>query len=531
MDQLQDPIVETSSGSIRGRRSVQDGLLRFFGIPYAEPPIGARRFRRTEPIKPWPGTLDAGHFGPASAQLFDQLVGSYEDYGGDLDSKSFWVGSEDSLTLNVWTPGIEIRRPVVVWIHGGGNWLEASRLPAYHGHKLALKGDVVFVSFNYRLGVFGFLDIEPLGGKDYAGCHSNGLLDQITALKWVKANISAFGGDPDLITVMGQSAGSMDISFLLAGGHLTGLAKRVIMMSGVARVGCGGPFSVYSLGNRQKTFLDDLKIDSIEQLLSLETGDILDKVQNISNKSDILLDMDTVFYPQCTSELLNHDPTLALSSGMAATIDLLIGHTGYELGLWLLSDSRLDGHSSQWAASVAPGMPPIKMDKFSNFYDEACSSDDPGVRGMHLLNDALFAAPSHAFADAHVTAGGNCWFYRFDWERDSRSRALHFADQIFLFGTLDSPISHAVIGQPTGIEEEKSRLALSSQISSAFLSFIKFGNPNFQGLADWPQYDCSRRSTMSFNRESDTKEDPIGDRRRLWMEEVIGVGSDAVLCS
>ena len=176
-------VVDAPCGSLSGLWDEQAGLGRFLGIPYAEPPVGDLRFKPTVPKRRWPGTLDASRFGPASAQVFDRLEGGIEEFEDEPKDGAAWsVGSEDSLTLNVWTPAADDgRRSVLVWIHGGANYLESSRQPIYHGDRLAQRGDVVFVSLNYRLGIFGFLDLSVLGGEAYRGSHSNGLRDQLTA--------------------------------------------------------------------------------------------------------------------------------------------------------------------------------------------------------------------------------------------------------------------------------------------------------------------------------------------------------------
>src|SRR5581483_6713053 len=168
-------VVQSICGEIAGIRNEDSGQSVFLGIPYAEPPVGSLRFKPTRPKQPWTGMLDASRFGHASAQPFDVREGGVEDFIDDpnaVDGRC--IGSEDCLTLNVWTPAVDgTRRPVLVWIHGGANYLESSRLPLYHGDRLVARGNVVFVSLNYRLGIFGFCDVSVLGGDGYRGSHSN----------------------------------------------------------------------------------------------------------------------------------------------------------------------------------------------------------------------------------------------------------------------------------------------------------------------------------------------------------------------
>ncbi len=216
------PVVDCPAGRLRGRHV--EGVDRFAGIPYAHPPLGARRFAPAEPLAGWEGELDAADFGPASAQIFDPNEGSLDEFGEAGPAKG-WVGSEDSLTLNIWRPsGTTGGLPVLIWVHGGANWLGSSRFATYHGTRLAKEGAVV-VSLNYRLGIFGFLDLSPIGGPPDA--HSHGLTDQLAAIEWVVANIAAFGGDPANITLMGNSAGAMNVSWHLASGRLPEGVRRV----------------------------------------------------------------------------------------------------------------------------------------------------------------------------------------------------------------------------------------------------------------------------------------------------------------
>src|SRR5215469_7707827 len=224
--------IPTQSGDVVGR--VEGAVSLFLGIPFAAPTHAAGRLLRTQPLARV-GRIDASTFGPASAHLYDKHEGTLSEFGeSDDDPHRIYVGDEGPLTLNIWTPAPDrARRPVLVFVHGGANWVGTSRLPLYHGDRFCERGDVVFVSFNYRLGVLGFMEFGWLGGPDYEGSHANGLRDQLAALEWIHANIGDFGGDPDNVTLMGESAGSVDITWLLASGRLKGLVKRVVLMSGV----------------------------------------------------------------------------------------------------------------------------------------------------------------------------------------------------------------------------------------------------------------------------------------------------------
>jgi para-nitrobenzyl esterase len=215
-------IVDTTCGKVEGLE--RGGVVQFRGVPYGR----AERFRPVETARPWAGVLDATRFGPVAPQRrspTDVLLGIDKQHA-----------SEDCLVLNVFTPGVdEARRPVMVWIHGGGFTNGSGHLPYYNGTKLALHGDVVVVTINYRLGVFGFLRLDHLlGGRDerFAGSANNGLRDQVAALRWVRDNIAGFGGDPGRVTIFGESAGGMSVTSLLATPAAEDLFHGAIAQSG-----------------------------------------------------------------------------------------------------------------------------------------------------------------------------------------------------------------------------------------------------------------------------------------------------------
>src|SRR5881227_538669 len=207
-------IVETTSGTVRGRE--KNGIQDFRGIPYAAPPVGELRFRPPQPVEPWNGVRDATAFGPMAMQT----QGAMETMFGAPPRPM----SEDCLTLNVWTPGLDdARRPVMVWIHGGGFLFGTGATPWYDGRSFA-RDDIVLVTINYRLGAFGFLHIDGQG--------NNGILDQVAALEWVRDNIAAFGGDPGNVTAFGESAGAMSVGTLLGLPAAKGLFVKAIPESG-----------------------------------------------------------------------------------------------------------------------------------------------------------------------------------------------------------------------------------------------------------------------------------------------------------
>lgn len=523
--------VATTTGSVAGFKNPQTGQYCYFGIPYAEPPVGALRFKPTVPKKPWAGTLNATHFGHAGPQIFDPTEGDYEEFTGrpDSEQKNPWVGSEDNLTLNIWTPAPdEKRRPVMVWIHGGANWLESSRLATYHGDSFVERGDVVFVSLNYRLGVFGFLDVSVLGGNEYKSSHSNGLRDQLTALRWVTENIEAFGGDPENITVMGESAGSINLSWLLSNDHLNGIAKRVVLMSGIAGVagisgGFASGFTEAHGQQRAKDILSRMQIGSMDELLDLSTDQIMKRLTTVKESVDTLFYMDSLFYPRVDPVFNPADPFHAAHRNGSHGIDVMIGYTGYEMGLWLTWDETLDRHPCEWFAGHLECMTPATKESAVTLYNDCFAHEEPGVRGMHMLGDSIFVMPSVWFADELLRNNEKVWMYQYDWESDSRRRALHAGDQTYFFNKHDTAAGHHLLGEAKDAADRAQRKNLTAAMQDSVLAFIRSGDPNAhknRNLPAWPRYSNDKREVMSFNASCKIVNDPPRTRRIWWEENI-----------
>jgi para-nitrobenzyl esterase len=224
---LESAVVEAPCGRLAGVRA--GDIFSFKGIPFGRPPVGALRWRFPEPVPPWTGTRDATHFGPICPQAPTQIEALL---GGTLGEQS-----EDCLYLNIWTPGCDSgKRPVMVWIHGGAFVIGAGSQGLYNGRHLAAR-DVVVVTINYRLGVFGFLNLADATEGKAPGTGVEGIADQILALEWVKRNIAAFGGDPENVTVFGESAGAMSVAALMSSPPAHGLFHKAISQSGAAHIG------------------------------------------------------------------------------------------------------------------------------------------------------------------------------------------------------------------------------------------------------------------------------------------------------
>ena len=516
-------IVETSSGRVRGRIDAA-GVCCFLGMPYARPPVGNLRFRPPVPVAPWEGIHDAGCFGAASAQVFDPLEALIEDLGGEpSDPPPVFVGSEDSLTLNVWTPHADgARRPVIVYIHGGANWLESSRVPVYHGDRFAARGDIVFASLNYRLGFFGFLDVGVLD-PDYAGSHINGLRDQLLALQWLKRNVAAFGGDPDNITVMGESAGSVDTSWLLASGALDGIARRAVLMSGVNTVSAVPQRHADDCAESARLageLLQAAQIASMEQLLGMSTQEILSRHAALLG-SYHMLSIDSWFYPRLDGTTLGRSPYAWASSADGAAIDLMIGTTAYEMGLWLLWDDQLDRRPFADTLAFLGPLDDGAATALTEAYHRAFPDAGEGERGMHLLSDAVFVMPSVLLAERRAATGARTWFYQFAWEiPGSPMAAAHATDLPFAFDKMDAVQSRQMFTPPCPAPEEAQRQTLAWAFQDAIVAFARHGDPNRDGsgnLPHWPAYDAGQRAVLRLDIASSVLADPYRERSAVWL--------------
>jgi para-nitrobenzyl esterase len=522
-------LVRCTAGSLAGEAveavagEAVDGLAceRFLGIPYAAPPIGDNRFQPARPHAGWDGVFDATRFGAASAQVFDPQEAVFAELDdGPLRN---WAGSEDSLTLNIWRPSAPAAAcPVMVWIHGGANWLESSRLPAYDGSIFAAAG-VVFVSFNYRLGVFGFLDLSPIGGPHAA--HSNGLTDQLLAIDWICANIAAFGGDPANITLVGESAGAMDISWLLAAGRLPAGIRRLMLMSGVASVvglGWDGERSAHdpAEGRRRAAgFLDALGYATIAQLNAASTGAILDRHAAVAAQASILLDMDTLFYPR-VGAVAAVDPFTAAHRGAGRGLEVMLGFTAYEMGLWLLWDDDLDRRPPGWAAAAIPYLPEAARGELVRRYRGWLPDEAESRLGMHMLGDAMFAMPSMWMADLLADSGAAVHCYRFDWEAGARAGALHAADQAFLFGNADTLVGEPLVGRAAGPSAAARRATVQQDMFEAVIAFVRGGDPATDA-APWPRWTTRSRAMRLFGGATMIADDPWATRRQWWTANVL----------
>jgi len=479
-------ITETTSGPIQGR--VKDDVLLFAGIPYAAPPIGNRRFRAAIAAEPWNEVRTTTRFGPAAPQV---------PTGGMTDSQAV-IWNEDCLFLNVCTPSLdESKRPVLFWIHGGGYRTGQGAIPWYNGSSFALNGDIVVVSINYRMGALGFTDLSRFG-DEYATSGINGILDQITALEWVRDNIGSFGGDPDQVTIAGESAGGFAVSTLLGCERAQGLFHRAIAQSGAAH----HTMSPDAGARVADLLLTEVGAESIEGLIAASANEILQAQQRVDalfrEGKETLSETVTPFYPVYGNDVLTISPLKAIRSGVGSGIDVLLGSNKDEATLFIMGEVE-DGKLTKEADYYGGG------EALVHAYKKNLPGASVRDLSIALSTDFTFRIPALRLAEARCEQEAKTWMYLFKWEsRNPKLKSTHALEIPFTFNTLDKPGVSLFIGEgplPQGVADF---------MHESWISFIRDGNPG------WATYELADRATMCFDETSEIVMDPDKDRRRAW---------------
>ncbi|MFX0012495.1 MAG: carboxylesterase/lipase family protein [Candidatus Hermodarchaeota archaeon] len=469
-------IIELKNGKISGY--IQDNLHIFKGIPYAEPPIGDLRFSAPRPKKPWNEILDTTKFGPCAYQGYTAL----EEVTGKLQPES-----EDCLTLNVWTPGLDNKkRPVMFWIHGGAFIMGGSRSPTYDGAPLAQRGDVVIVTINYRLGALGYLYIP--------GETANvGELDQILALKWVHENIIKFGGDPDNVTIFGESAGAYSVITLAAMPSANGLFKRIIAQS----------MPTINPKVSKKTSKD------LMRAVGLNTSDIegLRKIapeKIISAQNEITKGNALGFRPLIDGESIPLHPLSVFKEGKCKNIDLMMGTNLNEAKLFTSLDPSTSKIDNEKTIMLYLGSMGIDSEKARNIIEtyknarQGILSNEPKELLDAIATDLMFRVATLQILEAQSNYQPNTYNYLFTWKTSAVHGTLgscHALELPFVFNTFEEPGMKALVGNATGTE------VICETMMDAWLSFAHSGNPNHNGIPNWPSYDNKNRATMLFGKE------------------------------
>ncbi len=490
-----DTEVRTKQGMVRGRSD--NGVIVFKGIPYAAPPFGANRFGPPRPHEAWDGVRDAFEFGPTVPKPpyfppFDVLLPEPV------------IPGEDCLNLNIWTPDVGTARlPVMVWIHGGAFANGTGAIATYNGSRFARDG-VVCVTINYRLGADGFLYLGDSRGN-------RGIQDQVAALQWVQENIAAFGGDPDNVTIFGESAGGMSVSTLLSMPRTRGLFRRAIAQSGAGH-------HVLSPATAQKVgryLAEKLGVEPTEEAIAAVPLPRLLQAQ-VELSGDAFAHPDPERWGEVAGNLMPFEPVVdgdsipqrpidGIVAGAGADVDVLIGTNGEEQRLFMVPNGVVNYITNEAlaGATAAYGLPVAQT---LATYREVRPDASPGDLLAAIITDWFYRIPAIRLAEAHIRGSSATYMYQFTWRSpqfDGQLGSCHALELPFVFDTLSVEGMEPLMGKERPQE-------IADVMHAAWAGFATRGDPG------WPRYDHERRVTMRFDTVTQQVDDPATKERALW---------------
>jgi para-nitrobenzyl esterase len=489
------PTVTTRNGKVRGR--IVDGVHAFKGIPYGAPTGGLNRFMPPQPSDSWTGVREAfeyGHYAPQSnrARGAKQL-----EFFRTLHPASTLGPSEDCLNLNVWTKGVNdgAKRPVMVWIHGGGYDQGSGGAPGYDGAGLAKHQDVVVVSVNHRLNVLGYLFLGDAGGPGFASEANPGQLDLVASLQWVRDNISAFGGDPNNVLIFGQSGGGAKVSMLLGMPAAKGLFQRAAIESGAAlRAGARdgasksaeGLLKALGLGAGQGRELQSIPLDKLMAAgNAVRVGPVID------------------------GKVLPANPFDPVATPLSEDVPVIVGYTRTERTVYDIDNAsygKLDEAGLQERTKTLLG---DSADQVIEVYRKRYPNATPYELATDIATDASAMSSIRLAERRAALRRAPTYLYVFAWETPvMQLRSPHTLEIPFVFNHIDT--SESMVGPVT-----PAMRVLESASAGAWAAMTRRGSPNHKGLPDWPPYKSETRAVMRFDTPCSVENDPTGDVRRI----------------
>ncbi|WP_321471659.1 carboxylesterase/lipase family protein [uncultured Paludibaculum sp.] len=470
------PVAKTALGQMRGLALPASGGAVFKGIPFAQPPVGDLRWKPPVASKAWTGVRDATQYGATCAQVT-----------AEWNAKTAAAGSEDCLTLNIWTPQWPSRtaKPVMVWIHGGANMGGSARgaggiEPAFDGASLARHG-VVVVTVQYRLGIFGFFAHPDLTAESAHHASGNyGLMDLAAALQWVRANIGAFGGDPKNVTIFGQSAGAMNVGYLMVSPLGKGLFHKAIAQSGTVAIG-GRPTPTLAqaeeTGRKLAEKMNAPATGTLAYMRGLSTADVLKASPPYGGGGPLRP------APAVDGYLLTTSPAGTFASGGEVPVPLMIGNNGREFAFNGDDAVLRKAITSTFGAQASEALKLYGLD------GGAAEKPYPpyGTAGSQFATDSAFRCPGVLIAGQHARR-----FPTYQYE--------------FTIGSVEKGSPHSgelqyVFGVPGVQETQDPDPAQVSRLQTYWTNFAKTGNPNDAGVPPWPKYDAEKRAYLELSNE------------------------------
>ena len=520
---VRSPVVRTNAGTIQG--SVQEGVCTFLGVPYGASTAGASRFMPPRPPVLWNGVRDAKAYGDSCPQvplgLSPFARKSTTDQPAPPTDMQKQLGtlfsrakpeprqSEDCLVLNIWTPAPDsAKRPVMVWLHGGGFAVGSGSVPSYDGKRLAARGDVVVVTINHRLNVLGYLYLGDVGGDAFAQSGNVGMLDIVAALHWVRDNIAGFGGDPSNVTIFGESGGAGKVSVVCAMPAAKGLFHRAIMQSGpclqIADKARGTAIATQ--------LLKDLGL-SAGHLTDLQNMDAL-KLAAAADAAEVKVVPRVLGFgpmgltPLVDGIVLKHHPFDAVAAPESAHVPFLVGSTKDEAVLFAGPFPQWGQFTEAEVVGLAQPLAGARAQQALDLYKKLHPADSPSYLLADLVTDFWMRQAANRVAELKARQNGAPAFvYVLEWEVNSELRTPHGVDVSLVFDTIHSSMA---IGGAANAQ------AVSDQMSAAWIAFARTGTPQARALPHWPAYSLPARPAMLFNVNSRIVDDYGKEAREFW---------------
>lgn len=503
-------VADTTHGKVRG--FIHKGIFNFLGIPYGAETSGKNRFMPPQKPNPWTDIYPAVYWPNSAPQLLENFF-SNNRYLSFTDYWHYDDVSENCLGINVWTPGYtdNAKRPVMLWIHGGGftsgNSIEH---PEYHGENFARRGDVVFCSLNHRLGPLGFSNLAAIGGDKYAASGNVGMLDIVAALEWIRDNIANFGGDPNNVTIMGQSGGGAKVCTLAAMPAAKGLFHKAVALSGNSLKGGDKEYSE-KLGAYivKEAGLSTSQIGKLQELPWREYYAIANKAAAKLRSEAQMPGFRGGFAPVADGVIIPQEPYF--SGSLSADVPMIVCSTFYERSPSSF-DSSLEEISLDQAKELTKTMRGFGVSLVDNgaAVIDAYAKNFPDKKPIEILSLAISNRKNTIDTiNAKSKQPAPTYLAWFGWNTplfDGRLRAFHTMDIGFWYNNTDLQISH------TGGGARPRKLA--TKMADSLVQFMKTGNPNGGGLPEWPSYTEAEGKTMILDDVCEVKADPDREARK-----------------